>query len=166
MPVTAFRWISLVCTGITLGAAYAHVLELPNKFRLDGELWLAVQQNIYRGWGPFIGPFEVLAIAATWVLVALVRGRRPTFALTLTAAVCLSLALVAFFTLNAPVNAAFAQWTPQTLPVDWPDYRLRWEIGHAASFGLELIAFILLLRAAFVDAIARARRSAAAAPGP
>jgi hypothetical protein len=29
-----------------------------------------------------------------------------------------------------------------------------------------LIAFILLLRAAFVDAIARARRGAGAAPGP
>jgi hypothetical protein len=165
MPVTVCRWISLVCTGITLGAAYAHVLELPNKFRLDGELWLAVQQNIYRGWGPFIGPFEVLAIAATWVLVALVRGRRPTFVLTLVAALCLSLALVAFFTLNAPVNAAFAQWTPQTLPADWPDYRLRWELGHAVSFGLELIAFILLLRAAFVDAIARARQNAAAVSG-
>jgi hypothetical protein len=164
VPVTAFRWISLVCTGITLGAAYAHVLELPNKFRLDGELWLAVQQNLYRGWGPFIGPFELLAIAATWLLVVLVRGRRQTFVLTLVAALCLSLALVAFFTLNAPVNAAFAQWTPQTLPADWPDYRLRWEVGHAVTFVLALIAFILLLRAAFVDAIARVRRNAAAVP--
>lgn len=70
--------------------------------------------------GPFIGPFEVLAVAATWVLVGLVRGRRPTFALTLAAAICLSLALVAFFTLNAPVNAAFAQSTPQTLPAGPP----------------------------------------------
>jgi hypothetical protein len=33
----------------------AHVLELPNKLALDGELWLAVQQHLYRGWGPFLG---------------------------------------------------------------------------------------------------------------
>lgn len=35
--------------------------------------------------------------------------------------------------LNDPVNKAVADWTPQTLPADWPRYRLRWEIGQAAA---------------------------------
>jgi len=51
----ALRWISLLATAVPLGATVAHVMELPNKFSLDGLLWLAVQQNLYRGWGPFIG---------------------------------------------------------------------------------------------------------------
>jgi hypothetical protein len=57
-----------------------------------------------------------------------------------------------FFALNAPVNAAFAAWTAETLPPDWPTYRLRWEVGHAASFVLAFLAFVALLRGLFADA--------------
>lgn len=63
--VSILRWISLLATAVPLGATVAHVLELPNKFALDGPLWLAVQQSLYRGWGPFIAPFDVAAIMAT-----------------------------------------------------------------------------------------------------
>lgn len=156
MIVRVVRWISLLGAAVTLAALAAHVLELPNKFSLDGPLWLAVQQNLYRGWGAFVGPFEVTAIVATWVLSFLVRRRRPVLRLTLLAALLLSAALAAFFALNAPVNAAFAAWTPATLPPDWPGYRLRWETGHALSFVFVLIAFIALLRALFLEATGRA----------
>jgi hypothetical protein len=149
------RWIAIVGTGVTLGATAAHVLELPNKLTLDGHLWLAVQQHLYRGWGPFVAPFEVGAMVSSWVLVFLLRGRRGVFGPTLLAALCLSAALLVFFTLNAPVNAAFARWTPDTLPSDWSWYRLRWEIGHATSFVLVLSAFVALLRATFVNATMR-----------
>jgi len=153
--VRLLRWISLLATVPPLAAAAAHVLELPNKVALDGPLWLAVQQNIYRGWGPFIGPFEIVAVVATWILAYLVRARRPAFALTLVAALCLSAMVAVFFVFNAPVNAAFAGWTAETLPADWPDYRRQWELGHAIAFALGLIAFCTLLRAAFVEACAR-----------
>lgn len=43
MIVRVTRWTNLISAGITLGALFAHVLELPNKFSLDGPLWLAVQ---------------------------------------------------------------------------------------------------------------------------
>jgi hypothetical protein len=153
----SLRWISLLATAMPLAATAAHVMELPNKFSLGGPLWLAVQQSLYRGWGPFIAPFEIAAIAAAWLLAYMVRGRRPAFALTLAAALCLSLMLTVFFLFNAPVNAAFAGWTAETLPADWPDYRRQWELGHAIAFVLALIAFCTLLRAAFVEACAGQR---------
>lgn len=149
MFLRILRWISLVGTAVTLGALTAHVLELPNKLGLDGPLWLAIQQNLYRGWGPFIGPFEVTAIVSTWVLVGLIRDNASSRRWTLLAAILLSTALGIFFGLNQPVNQAFAVWTPATLPSDWPSYRLRWEIGHAVGFLLVLIAFVALLRAQF-----------------
>lgn len=152
--VRILRWISLLATAVPLAATIAHVLESPNKLALEGPLWLAVQQNLYRGWGPFIGPFEILAALATGLLAYLLRGRRRGFALTLTAALCLVGMVVVFFLFNAPVNAAFAGWTAETLPPDWPDYRLQWELGHAIAFVLALIAFCTLLRAAFLDACA------------
>lgn len=118
-------------------------------------MWLAVQQRLYRGWGPFVGPFEVTAVLSSWWLLAL-AGKRRGFSAIVVAACCLSGALAVFFVLNAPVNAAFAGWTAATLPPDWQDYRLRWELGHAISFLLVLVAFIGLLRASFVAAIDRA----------
>ena len=156
MLLRLIRWISLITTAVTLGALTAHTLELPNKFALDGGLWLLVQQQLYRGWGPFIGPFEVAAVVSAWLLLYLVHPRRPVFGMTLFAALLLSGALAIFFFLNAPVNAAFAAWTPATLPADWQAFRLRWEAGHAISFVLVLIALVALLRALFRDALDRA----------
>ena len=151
------HWISLLCTAVTLTALGAHALELPNKLTLTGPLWLAVQQNLYRGWGPFIGPFEVTAIIASWILSYLAGKRRPIFGLALIASCVLTGALAVFFVLNAPVNAAFASWTPATLPSDWSNYRLRWELGHAISYVLVLVAFVALLRALILDSLARER---------
>src|SRR5699024_12201059 len=35
MRVRIVRWLSLICTAVTLGALTAHVLELPNKLRSE-----------------------------------------------------------------------------------------------------------------------------------
>jgi hypothetical protein len=155
------RWIALLATAPALGALAAHVFELPNKRALDGPLWLAIQQNLYREWGPTLGPLEIVAAVAAWLPVYGERRRRPQLALMLLAAACLTGALAAFFLFNAPVNAAVAAWTPETLPADWASYRRQWESGHAISFLLVLAAFCALLRTVFLDA----RESRAAAPG-
>ncbi len=73
--IRATRWLCLVSTAVTLMALSAHVVELPNKFALDGAVWLAIQQNLYRGWGAFVGPFEVTAVASSWLLVWLARAQ-------------------------------------------------------------------------------------------
>ena len=150
------HWISLLSTAVTLTALGSHVLELPNKLALKGPLWLAVQQNLYRGWGPFIGPFEVTAVITSWILLYFSGKSRSIFGLTLIASCLLTGALAVFFILNAPVNAAFASWTAATLPSNWSNYRLRWELGHAISYVLVLVAFIALLRALFIDSFIRA----------
>jgi hypothetical protein len=56
-------------------ASMAHVLELPSKLTLDGPLWVAIQQHLYRGWGPVIGgPIEVAALATTLALLIIRRA--------------------------------------------------------------------------------------------
>jgi len=140
--------LSLLCTTVDFGALFAHLLELPNKLALSGPLWLAVQQSLYRGWGPVLGPFEVGAVGFTWVLVFMLRGQDLAFNRALTAAICLSLLLAAFFLVVRPVNLAFAAWTPQTLPADWQRYRLQWELGHAGRAVLGAISLASLIRTA------------------
>lgn len=45
------RLINLVLAYVATVAPVAHVLEMRSKLALSGPLWLAVQQNLYRGWG-------------------------------------------------------------------------------------------------------------------
>lgn len=126
------RWLALLVAFLACLAPIAHVLEMPNKLRLDGPLWLAVQQHLYAGWGPIIGaPTELGGLLISVVLCAIGR-RRERLLFGLAAAAYVGM-LLCFFLLNAPVNAAMDGWTPATLPADWTGYRWRWEIGHALA---------------------------------
>jgi hypothetical protein len=47
----------------------SRVANCNHKLQFDGPLWLAVQQNPYRGWGPFVGaPTELGALALSFLL--------------------------------------------------------------------------------------------------
>jgi hypothetical protein len=130
----------------------AHVLELPNKLALDGGLWLAVQQHLYRGWGPFLGGHaEVGALATTLVLLILQRANSSTRMLRAIAAMTYAAMLIIFFVFNAPVNEAIRGWTSATLPSDWTTYRLRWETGHAIAALMSIIGLVTLVQARMIE---------------
>lgn len=142
------RGINLVFAVLAVFAPMAHVLELPNKLALDAQLWLAVQQHLYRGWGPFIGaPTELGALFTSLVLVYLRRRSRAVFAATVLASLGYVGMLAAFFVLNQPVNVAFASWTATSMPPDWMAYRARWEAGHTIAAAFALASLALLIRA-------------------
>ncbi len=150
MALKVVRFVSLLLVALTLGMTFCHVMEIPGKLRLDGAEWLAVQHNLYVAFGVVGAAIEVLAIALTWVLVVMVRGRRPAARWTLAAAVCVTAGLGVWFALVAPMNAALSGWTPETLPADWTSYRNQWETGHAihaALFGLGFSALVIALLA-------------------
>jgi hypothetical protein len=128
-------------------APLAHLLELPNKLALDGTLWLAVQQHLYRGWGPFLGgPAEVGALITTlWLLILWMHDRQTRRSL-LRAALIYAAMIAVFFVFNDPVNRALNGWTAATLPANWTEYRLRWEAGHAIAAVLAVIGIILVRR--------------------
>jgi hypothetical protein len=143
------RWLR--CLALLIGfsaclAPMAHVLELPNKVRLDGSLWLAVQQHLYAGWGPLIGaPTEIGGLIISLILLAANRRHARRAVLFGLAGAAYGAMLLSFFLLNAPVNEAVNTWTAATLPTDWTNYRLRWEIGHAVAALFALLAFVATL---------------------
>jgi hypothetical protein len=145
--MTKLRLINLALAVLAVPAPLAHVLELPNKFALDGPLWLAIQQNLYRGWGPFLGgPVEIGALASSLALL-LPRYHDPRArGWNALAAACFAGMIGAFFIFNAPVNDAINRWTVTTLPPDWPDYRLWWETGHALAALLAAVALTVTIR--------------------
>jgi hypothetical protein len=121
------KWVwlaNLVLSLLAVLAPMAHVLELPNKLSLDGELWLAVQQNLYRGWGPFLGgPVEIGALA-TSLFLALQRRR-----------------------IGAESWPMLIASVMRALPPDWTSYRMRWEIGHALAALLSVISLAAVIQA-------------------
>jgi len=150
--LTALRSTNLIFAVLATLAPIAHVLELPNKLALDAPLWLAVQQHLYRGWGPLLGgPVEIVALATTLALSVMRRRDPATWRLTLAAGIAYAGMIAAFFAFNDPVNAALNGWTPASVPPDWHAYRLRWEIGHALAAALSVIALAAMLRAWLIE---------------
>jgi hypothetical protein len=150
--MNCLRWTNLILAILALLPLLAHVLELPNKLALDGGLWLAVQQHLYRGWGPFLGgPAEIGALVTAAALLFVRRSNSRTRRLTAIATAAYGAMIVSFFLFNAPVNQAVRGWTSTTLPSDWPSYRLQWETGHALAALLAVIGLVAMVRAYFVE---------------
>jgi hypothetical protein len=115
-------------------------------------LWLAVQQHLYRGWGPLLGgPAEIGALATSACLLGARRHDRRLRRLTVLAVAAYAAMLAIFFVFNAPVNEALNGWTAATLPADWPRYRLRWETGHAWAALLAIVGAVALVRACLAE---------------
>jgi hypothetical protein len=150
--MAALRSINLIAAVLAALAPLAHLLELPNKLALDAPVWLAVQQHLYRGWGPFLGgPVEIAALLTALALLVARRRDRPTRRPTGVAALAYAGMIAAFFLFNNPVNAAINRWTPVDLPPDWSAYRLRWETGHALAAALSVVALAALVWAWLIE---------------
>ena len=141
----ALRTANLVIAFIATTAPIAHALEMISKLTLDGPRWLGIQQHLYRGWGAIFGPVEIVAFLSTLALLFVTQDRSSRRAY-LIAMVCYAAMLADFFIFNRPVNEAMRDWTPVTLPSNWSDHRLRWEIGHALTALFSVIAFATLIR--------------------
>jgi hypothetical protein len=139
MVVKILRFACLLFVSLTLGLSFAHVMGSSGKMRLDGPVWLFVQQDLYIAFGVIGAAIEGAAVLLTWMLVIGLRRNRLAFGWTLVAALAISASLVVWFMLVAPVNVALNGWTPNALPADWTVYRSQWEFGQATHF--VLIAF-------------------------
>lgn len=137
--------LSLTLLGLNAGLAFAHVLEMPNKWRLSPEAWLTVQQDLYDGWGTWIPAIELIAAALLCVLAWKSAGR-PRW-LLLGAVVSLIIAETLIWPIWVmPTNSAVDAWSGTTPMEDWQTLRLNWEGGHFSRFvvlttGMFLAAF-------------------------
>ncbi|HEY7546620.1 MAG TPA: DUF1772 domain-containing protein [Blastocatellia bacterium] len=133
-------FLSLLFAALALAPALAHLLELLNKMKLSRDDYLTAQQ-IYRGWA-LLGIVVFGALISTLVLTIAVRRQRRAFIFALLAFICIIATQIVFWTFTYPANQATDNWT--VLPENWMELRRQWEYSHAASAGLNLLAFISL----------------------
>ena len=151
MSLTIWRFAALLLPALLMGASFCHSLEMPLKLRAGPELWMTYQHTLYAAFAIVGGPIELGSILTVSVLAYRVRGRRPAFPLTLTAALLLALAFALWLALTATANAETAKWTADQIPADWASWRAQWELSHLIRFGLHLIAFSALALAVLLE---------------
>lgn len=145
--LNATRFLAVMATALALGAALAHLYELPNKIGLSADDYLTVQQN-YRGWH-FLGVAVIASLVLSAVLAWLEWKHPARGVLALFAALCIAVNLIVFFSFTFPANKATENWT--TLPENWESLRQQWEYAHAVGAGLYLLALASLTLALIVD---------------
>jgi len=121
--------------------------------QFDQQLWVRVTvvENVYKLFGTVGAVFEISAILTAVILTFLVRDRGSTFYWTLGGAILLVLAFVSWIVFIAPMNAEFAKWLTDPIPVDWTRYRDRWEYAHAANAVIKIIALGLLATSVLIE---------------
>jgi hypothetical protein len=144
--VNVASFVSLTLTAVVMAGAVAHLLELPAKMKLNGPEYLTVQQ-IYRGWA-LLGIVIYAALAATLVLLIMVRAQRRVLRRVVLAILCMVAAQVVFWGYTYPVNQETSNWT--LLPEHWQQLRVRWEFSHAVGAVLQFSALTALVASLLV----------------
>ena len=141
MALKTVWFLSLFFVALAMAPAMAHLLALPNKINLPREQYLIVQQ-IYRGWA-LLGIVVLGGLLSILVLTIMVRKQPKTFVPSLVAFLCMVGTQVLFWTFTYPANQQTRNWI--VLPENWLALRKQWEYSHAASAGLNLVAFVVLI---------------------
>ena len=103
--------VAVVLAGLTMGLAFAHTLELPQKLTYDAATWTEIQHSLYRYFAVIGGPLEVATVISAVVFAVRARGLRGG-RLAVVGSVCFVLALGLWF---AVVNTA----TPRSVAGRW-----------------------------------------------
>jgi hypothetical protein len=105
-------------------------------------------QRVYAGWS-FFGIPIIAALLLTAVHTAMVRAKRGTFLLSLSAFIGLAATQAIFWAFTYPMNVATHNWT--VMPVDFEVTRQQWEYSHALSAALNFAAFVAIVVATVVE---------------
>jgi hypothetical protein len=137
----------------SLSLSMTHLLELPQRMQFDQQLWVRVTvvENVYRLFGSVGAAFEITAILIGIILVFIVRKRGLTFYWTLGGVIFLILAFVNWIVFVSPMNAEFAKWLTNPVPVDWMQYRNQWEYTHSVNAFIKIIGLSLLTISVLVE---------------
>ena len=151
-PMIDFVWIAAVMSSATAGGvALSHVLEVPGKHRLAGNLVAEIQQGLYPGFRYAGMVLEPVALLTSLLLTVLLWNAGAAFWLSLAAAIGLIAMGAIFPTVTEPMNRRIAEWDPAALPGNWQRTLRRWELSHGARAVLMLSSATLLVTAAVID---------------
>jgi uncharacterized membrane protein len=151
MTVISARFISLFLTALTAGVVLSHVMSRAGKISLPGQLFVTVQNTLYREWGKKVGAIELGAFLSSLAVAFLGRSRNITFALCLACSLCLLAMLFVWAVFINPINVRVRASNPGAVPADWVSLRDRWHRFHAIRAILAIAGLSALISAVLLD---------------
>jgi hypothetical protein len=115
--VKRLYFLAIMLTAIAMGAALAHLFELPNKINLGAADYLTVQRNYDNWW--IVGLSVPLAVLSVLALTVGLRGTGAPFTFALLALLLLIGELVVFWGFTAPSTARPIMGTLVMSVLDW-----------------------------------------------
>jgi hypothetical protein len=166
-----FQALQIVTILLVAGAmtpALAHALEYPGKLALEKDAYITTQRIYYPGFTIGGGAAEVLAVAATLLLVIVTPQGDISYWLTLGAFVAMLCMHAVYWALTHPVNKYWLEGTEiratgrgffafdpfgraDSGTPDWIVLRDRWEASHMARAVLSALALTLLVTAVVLE---------------
>ena len=154
--------LAVLVVAIAMSMALAHLLELPGKFRLAKDQYLAVQAIYYPGF-TYGGAAEPLGIIVTAVLALAAKGDSSFWLIIASCGAMVAMQAI-YWIWIAPVNNVWLKDTKlegasgafiglgklrssAAGRTDWTYLRNRWEFSHAARAGIAVAALVLLVAA-------------------
>jgi hypothetical protein len=128
----------LMCLGIILMPAGAHMFELSNKLALAPADYM-ITQRIYAGWAWFGVPI-FLSLALLAIHAVLVQSNKTAMWLSLVSVVLIAITQTIFWSYTFPMNELTQNWT--VTPTDVDQARKQWEYSHAVNAIITFGAFV------------------------
>jgi hypothetical protein len=141
MFLTAMHFSTALLVALVMGTTLAHALEMPAKMHVSASFWVDCQHTLYRFFRYVAGPIEIAAILIAAALAYFSFGS-AAFAASLVASILLIIAFLVWASVTERVNRQVAKWTAADIPLDWEQWRARWEYSHLVRFVLHLGAFV------------------------
>ena len=151
MTVISARFISLFLTALTAGVVLSHVMSRAGKISLPGQLFVTVQNTLYREWGKKVGAIELGAFLSSLAVAFLGRSRNITFALCLACSFCLLAMFFVWAVFINPINVQVRASTSESFPADWASLRDRWHRLHAVRAMFAIAGLAAQISAVLLD---------------
>jgi hypothetical protein len=163
--IDVLQVLTVILVVLAMAPALAHALELPGKMRVAKDVYFAMQPIYYPGF-TIAGMSEPLGIISTIILLVLTPLSSADFWLTLVPLLGLIGMQAVYWLVTHPVNQFWLQGEQlsgvgagffslasasrrghqrETEPVDWTEWRDRWEYSHVVRAGLATVSLMALV---------------------
>jgi hypothetical protein len=151
MALSLTRFISLLLTALAAGVVLGHVMSRAGKITLPGQLFVTVQNALYRNWGKSVGALEIGMFLSSLAVAFLTRGRGVIFALSFVGLLSLAGMLLVWAVFINPINIRIRASTSECFPRDWVSSGDRWHRLHVIRAMFAIAGLSALISAMLLD---------------
>jgi uncharacterized membrane protein len=148
MMLKIFMLINLLGYAVIAGQAFFYLVAMSNAQKnLQGPAYVELRNLLDRNLAVRfrIVYYTVLVSSIAVLALSITDPAGLVFITAAIAVITLWTDVILNFKGNAPINKAIRDWTPQTFPANWQDYRTEWFRYYQKRQALAIVGFVSLV---------------------